>query len=265
MTQTVSLVIEPDPDDPGCADVMVDGMLDGRPYRFVLDTGGARTYVVADDFLTALTGSGAVRSAGVFAPNRNAMVRVSELVVGPVRATDVEVALIEAAQPGARNLLGMDVLKNFQCHFRFDSATLVIDDAVGADGMRPLLMDDASHPYVEVTWPGVTANSVWDSGAGITIVDRAFWSEHRGLFEDLGSSVGTDSTGAQVETQTYTVAAPRIGGQQFDPHKVAVVDLSEPNSKLDRPMDMILGYPALRQANWLFDFPRRQWRITSRV
>ncbi len=265
MSQIVPLVIEPDLDDPGCADVMVDGRIEGRAYRFVLDTGAGRTHVVADDFLSALAGGGTVSSSGVFAPHRNATVRVSDLVVGPVRAPDVAVALVEAAQPGARNLLGMDVLKDFNCHFRFDRATLVIDDAVDPDGMRPLLMDEASHPFVEVTWPGVTASSVWDSGAGITIVDHVFWSQYRGLFEELGSSVGTDAAGAQVETQTYTVVGPRIGGQQFASHKIAVVDLSGPNSTLTRPMDMILGYTTFRQANWLFDFPRREWRITSRV
>ena len=30
-------------------------------------------------------------------------------------------------------------------------------------------------------------------------------------------------------------------------------------------MDLILGYNTLSQANWLFDFPRRQWAITQRL
>jgi hypothetical protein len=34
----VPLVIVPEPDDPGCATVMVDGTVAGRPYRFILDT-----------------------------------------------------------------------------------------------------------------------------------------------------------------------------------------------------------------------------------
>jgi hypothetical protein len=27
-------------------------------------------------------------------------------------------------------------------------------------------------------------------------------------------------------------------------------------------MDMILGYPALREADWLFGFPARRWALT---
>jgi hypothetical protein len=38
------LIIEPDLDDPDCAEVLVDGTVAGRPYRFLLDTGAARTH-----------------------------------------------------------------------------------------------------------------------------------------------------------------------------------------------------------------------------
>jgi hypothetical protein len=31
---------------------------------------------------------------------------------------------------------------------------------------------------------------------------------------------------------------------------------------VERPMDLILGYPAWRQADWLFDFPARKWALT---
>jgi hypothetical protein len=31
------------------------------------------------------------------------------------------------------------------------------------------------------------------------------------------------------------------------------------NRGLTCPTDVVLGYPLLRQANWLFDFPARRW------
>lgn len=120
--------------------------------------------------------------------------------------------LVDATQPGAQNLLGMDVLKGHCCHFLFDSETLVVEATREVDGMRPLQMDDVSHPYVEVSWANVTAYSVWDSGSGITIVDQAFWLKHPDLFEEAGTSVGTDATGNQVETPTFVMAEAEIGG-----------------------------------------------------
>jgi len=44
-----------------------------------------------------------------------------------------------------------------------------------------------------------------------------------------------------------------------------VVDLSQANDTLDQPMDLILGYATLRQANWRLDFPAKQWAITRRL
>lgn len=49
------MLIHPDPDDPNCADIMVGAAICGRPYLLRLDTGAARTQLVADDYLAGLT------------------------------------------------------------------------------------------------------------------------------------------------------------------------------------------------------------------
>ncbi len=33
---------------------------------------------------------------------------------------------------------------------------------------------------------------------------------------------------------------------------------------IEIPMDLILGYPTIRQADWLLDFPAKRWAVTSR-
>jgi len=221
----VPLVIEPDRDDPDCAEVMVDGTIAGRPYRFRLDTGAARTCIVADDFTAALSSNTQHHSSGVFAASSNALVSVPDLAIGPLT---------------------------------------VPDRSPAADAARVLEMDGRGHSYVDVTWPGVTGRACWDSGSGITIVDQAFLLSHLALFEEVGTSVGTDSTGTQAETRIFLMAGPMIGGALFARHKVAMVDLSLANAHLDQPMDLILGYTTLRQADWLFDFPARRWAVTRK-
>jgi hypothetical protein len=255
------LIIEPDLDDPDCAEVLVDGTVAGRPYRFLLDTGAARTQLVADEFTAGLISHAQHRSSGVFAASTNPLVMVPDLAVGPLAATTLAVERIDAAQPGAQNLLGMDVLRHHCFRFQFDRSTLAPEHSPAADADRALQVDAAGHPYVDVRWPGVTGRAQWDSGAGMTIVDQAFQLNHPELFEEAGCSVGTDSTGAQAEVPTFVLAEALIGGALFARHKVAVVDLSQVNATLDIPMDLILGYPTLRQANWLFDFPAGRWAV----
>jgi hypothetical protein len=256
------LIIEPDLDDPDCAEVLVDGTVAGRPYRFLLDTGAARTQLVADEYTAGLGSHAQHSSSGVFAASTNPLVVVPALAVGPLAATTLEVERVDAGQPGARNLLGMDVLRHYCCRFRFDRNTLGLERSPAAGADRALQTGPAGHPYVNVGWPDVTGRAQWDSGAGITIVDQAFQLNHPELFEKAGRSAGTDSTGAQADGPTVLMAEPLIGGALFARHKVAVVDLSRVNATLDIPMDLILGYPTLRQANWLFDFPAGRWAVT---
>jgi hypothetical protein len=55
------------------------------------------------------------------------------------------------------------------------------------------------------------------------------------------------------------MTGPLIGGTQFRPSLVAVVDMTAMNKGLEDPIDLVIGYPLYRQANWLYDVPARRW------
>lgn len=86
-----------------------------------------------------------------------------------------------------------------------------------------------------------------------------FLETHAELFEEVGVSLGTDATGAQMETPMFILARSLIGGREFMPFTVAGVDLAPVNATIEAPMDMILGYNALVMADWVFAFPRKRW------
>lgn len=259
----IPLLVEPDADDPECAEIRVDGAVAGRGYRFTLDTGAASTQLLADEFTVGLSSEGVRTSKGVFAARVNSAVTLPEVSVGSTSPVTLKTAtLTPASQPGARNLLGMDFLSRYRCHFLFDQRLLLLGPPGPGAAIRTLFLDEVSHPYVDAAWGDVEAACVWDSGAGITVIDHGFLNRHQDLFTPAGVSVGTDATGAQVATPTYLAAAASIGGGSFAPHRVAAVDLSAANEGLERPMDVLLGWTTLRQANWVFDFPGRKWSVT---
>jgi len=258
----VDLVIVADDNDPGCASVMVDGTVDGRSYRCLLDTGTGRTHIVADDFISEFAPLRQIASSGVFAPSNDVLIQLPDVTVGALSRRPCEVVRLDVGQPGARNLLGMDLMKTHRCDFLFDDGRLVIDSPGQLETSHDLHLDDADHPYVGVRFPELTAQAVWDTGAGITIVDRGFLATHPESFHEFGSSTGTDATGAQVETPTFVVSEMTIGGVRFSPHRVAAVDLAPANATLARPMDLILGFTTLVQANWHFDFSRQAVGVT---
>jgi gag-polyprotein putative aspartyl protease len=262
--QDIPLIIAPDPEEPEAAEVLIDGAVDGRPRRFLLDTGAARSQLIADPHTADLATVRIEASHGAIAETVNVLVRIPELAIGPLHARDIEVARVSAQQPGVHDLLGMDVLASACCRFDLAHRRLRIEASPNPDATLPLIMGERKHCYVELDWTNAQAQACFDTGAGMTVVDRSFIEEHPRLFEAAGTSAGTDATGAYVEMPMFLMAGPVIGGTQFASQTVAAIDLAPANARLDLPMDLILGYPIIRQASWLFDFPARRWSL-SRV
>jgi hypothetical protein len=264
--QEVNLIILPDDEDADAAGVFVDGKLGSRGYRFLLDTGAARSCIEYDAYTSEFPAIGTNTSSGVFARGSDDLVVVPTIRIGPIVRHDFPLTRSPKHGPRRASLIGMDILKDFSFHFLFHEGRALVNlenDARGNYDFQDIVFDTAFHPYVTVEISAIAANAVWDTGAGITVVDLLFVQEHPEVFQEVGRSLGTDSTGAQVQTPIFTVATTTIGKRVFPPHRVAGVDLSQVNAAIEKPMDFILGYSTLSKASWLFDYPRRRWAVTS--
>jgi hypothetical protein len=188
------------------------------------------------------------------------LVRITDLVVGPIQVEPVDVVRSATARD---ELLGLDVLGRHCLHFRFGARVLEVDPLQRIPAGRELLRDDRGHIYVDVEWGGTTAQACWDTGASATVVDATFWRRHRDLFALAGTSAGEDAAGNSTDAPFLEMAASVIGGRTFGPHLVVSADLAAVNRAVDRPMDLILGYPTISQADWLLDLPRNRWSLRT--
>ncbi len=229
------------------------------------DTAAGQSQLDADDYTRGLTPVGEDSSAGVFGTHvAYPVVTVTDLVAGSLRLAALDVMRgehIHSEHPVGGSL-GTDVLGRYRCHFRLDAGIVDVDPSPGVELENELLMDRRGHAYIEVHWPGTSGRALWDTGSGATIVNRDFWLGHPELFERIGAVEGTDASGEQAQTPLLLMAESVIGQRTFVRHEAVAVDLSRVNSTADYPMDLILGYPTLRQADWLFDFPARRWALT---
>lgn len=261
-----ALVIQPDEEEPEAAEVLVDGSVGGRRYRFLLDTGAAKSAILSDDYTTTFAAIGQHTSSGVFAGGSEDVVIAPTIEVGPIVQRDFPVTRLAQNIPQRRNLIGMDLLKDYRCHFLFDEHRVEIDgDDLPGVTFYDLALDSRFHPYVPVRFGAVTASAVWDTGAGITVVDMGLVARHPAFFQPAGQSQGMDATGATVATPMFTMLGAKVGDLELPPLRVAGVDLSGVNATIETPMDLILGYNMLCRANWLMDFPRRRWAMTKRL
>lgn len=270
-TVTVPLHIEDDPDEVGAASVFIDVDVTGTPRRFLFDTGAARGRIAMDAAASfdqtpsATPGRGAL---GAARPQRRTRVPFLRIGTGPsaLHADDVVMEVASAADPGPPDILGQEVIAGHRWDVRFPTRTLTIDaDAEDADAdERPLVLSSAGHPHVDVTWDAVTALAVWDSGAGVTVVDAAFASRHPTLFTPLRNSRGHDAHGITADTAMVTMAACVVGERRFAPSLAALAPIAGIQPPGEPAFDLIIGYPLLAQADWRIDLQQGTWSFLPR-
>jgi predicted aspartyl protease len=259
---TIELLIEKDPEAYDEAWVFVNGDIEGHPYKFLLDTGAARSAIMQDEFNAQFESTEKSAGSGVFQASSDDLITVPALKIGPLECENMIVERMRGDAARRLNLVGMDFWQHHRCEFYFDQGKVVVDQPSANSGgltLNDLQTDAKYHPYLDVEFENATGKAVWDTGASITVVDSNFIENHPEIFSLDGTSEGTDSTGATFETPMHWMKMSQIGGRSFPAVRVASVDFSPMNAHVDIPMDMILGYNSLSKANWLFDFPNKQW------
>jgi hypothetical protein len=262
------LIIKQDEEDIEAAEILVDGSIGNKDYRFLLDTGAARTTIQFDDYTSTFNSIEKSSYSGAYGKNIDDLIIVPYIELGPILKKNFMIARMIEYNPHKRNLIGMDLLKDFCFHFFFDRNKVLVDpeEKVKINGtLDDLFLDNKFHPYISIQLEKLILKSVWDTGAGITIVDMRIIKKYPNLFQEVKPSIGTDSTGIKRETPMFIMGKTIINNMEFAPAKVAGVDLSHLTSEIDVPMDLILGYNILSKANWLFDFPNRQWVIVKKL
>jgi len=248
----VPLRLVADEDDPTLYLPFVVVEIDGAPVEALLDSGAARTHLVDRPGLVTSEASGRASSSAFGARTSANRTTTVACRLGGVDVA-VDASVVPADHPGHGDLIGQDVLSHFRCGYRLADGLLTLDPDLPRDSVA-IHIDETRHVYLDVAWEeGQTANAAFDTGASITVVDRAFAERHPELFRPAGTSAGTDATGATAETPLAVMQGPRILGASFDDALAAIVDLSGANSTLRRPMDLILGWTVTSQATWIVD------------
>lgn len=250
---TVPLHMDPDPDDPELWLPFVDGAIDGRPHRFLLDTGAAKTRILADPAIAALPVVGTRQSHGVFGAMTDELVMLTSLELGPIAISDLTV--VRTTNGDRPSLVGMDALGGMAMVLDLGQARVEFVASGSRPASWPMRRSPNGQPFLEPDFSGVAALACWDTGASVTLVNTSFYEANEELFTPIGTSIGTDAAGHSQETPMYLMAACTVGGITLAGHKVATVPLPQD----PMPMDMVLGYPAIRQYVWTMDYPLSRW------
>lgn len=267
---TVPLEIEPDAEMPGAAVVWVTAEIDGQPVRFVLDSGAARSQVIEGEVpVIAVDVPQSSGSRGVFSQPGRSIATLGSVRLAGVHRDGLHVTLAEPGNP-VGNLLGIDFLDGRIWTVDFSSACLSAEADELADHAKdrpwwPLDRDTHGHVRLSAYWDELSApHAVWDTGAGVTVLDAGFADRHPELLTAAGTGQLSDGVGC-AETQMVLLHGPRIESLTFGASLAAVVDLSEINATSEQPLEIILGYPLLAQADWIVDLRDNRWSAILRA
>lgn len=253
----VPIDIEPDVNDPRALQCWADADVAGARLRLLLDSGSDLSCIPPlDSFTTAperetRSGRGA---SGESATSH--VIGVDRLCVGDLQVDDVSVELQPAGWPHPP-LLGMYVFTPHVCAFRFSRGRIDVGVDAPAGGF---CWQQGWTPLVEVTVAGrATARAIWDTGAGITLVDETWARAHpEAIVISHVQDHGTDATGNPVPGWQGMLTGFTINGRHFPGDQpCGVIDLTPFNAHLNQPIAMFLGLPQIQRADWLVDFPRR--------
>lgn len=253
-----------DSEEPEAIETTVDVDVVGRRYPFLLDTGAGGTRVPADAHTASFVrvGPDVAGGRGALGPGRtDPRVVVPELSVAGIVVRDLVCDLAPGGdeESGPPAILGLDVLRRHRLDLRFSQSTLTIDDPAASGPTHELLLSSRGHPYVRVAWGEVQATAIWDTGAGMTVVDRALADAHPDVFARQGAVSGTDAYGHTHELEKVLMAPCRIGSRGFAASAAAVAGIAGIHRPGDPPFELILGMPVLAQADWRIDLVRGLW------
>ena len=258
--QKIDLIIKHDDELKDTAEVHVSATVDNQVVDFILDTGCSITTLFYNDFSASYKVIEQGEYSGAFGTSKKDKILVDHISLASLKKSNLNIS--RTPQGGNnKNLLGMDFLGETYFELHLSDEKLIISGDKVESYKNELTFDSGKIPFIDISFEDRVAKAVWDTGAGITIVDKAFVEVNKHLFEDAGTTTGTDSTGTSFETPVYFIKYIEIAGFKFPKHRVVPIDLAHLGPKTGRGMDFILGYSTLKLAHWAMDFKNKKWDI----
>lgn len=131
----------------------------------------------------------------------------------------------------------------------------VIAGGAASTGFMPFDLFAGSRIYIPATVNGVETEVLLDSGAEMTVLDKAF-AERLGL--TLGGDVAAVGTGGVGSAQFASGVTIELDGITFADRTVAVIDFAAIGQAIGRPLPVVLGKDAFNGLIIDVDFPGRR-------
>lgn len=259
---TAALRLIPPPQGIGTGRVVFDCAFDGSLGDCDLDTGaGDKIAVPADDFFSDYPAADEARSHDGLGERRRAhYIRVQKLELGGVDFGPLSAKRVDRAPQPIPRLIGPQALarRGFSMNFEL-SRELVVDGPAPDRPWQWLALDSDKHLLIDAAFGAEPMRALFDTGAGITYVDRDYAAAHKADLE----LVGYLAVAGRPDEPIYRAAALTIGGRRFEKVEVVPMDFAYMRQQTEEPkLSLLLGYNVITRADWHFDLARKKWSVS---
>lgn len=247
----------------GSGRIFVPCGFDGMTTDCFLDTGSDRSNVLNVGKISSYPSLGPAQQHGASGRALNCeWVFIREFHAGDFLLRNHQVSRCPGVIPGS--VLGIDIVFGKRFGLNFENRDLTLDD-------HPIPQELTKEQFtyapaglivlpVEVSGEAMTA--VWDTGAGLTAVERTFAESHPALFKKIGHiENGVDVAGHPVEMTLYSLREIKIGDKTFSNVTVVAIDFISIEAGIGSEAKIVLGYNLIRLVNWYVDTRVRSWAI----
>jgi hypothetical protein len=255
----------------GDGTVWLDCAFDGKPAPCQLDTGSGANILVPrkppfDAYPAARAGSNVDSLGGRTSVDyiRVARLTVGDAVFGPVLAKRRGSADAYAERYKTPALIGPQALarRSFALRFTGGPPELAVDGPRPAAALHPLLSPRRDrrdrHLLMNAALGGTTAVMLFDTGTGLTEIDRDFVAAHPAVF---GDPVAMMRIPGRPDSPIYRLPPVTLGGARFDGILAIASDFTLIRKMTGAGVVVMLGYDVAVRADWYFDLAHRRWAV----
>ncbi len=239
------------------------------PFSFVIDTGAERTVIsrrIADQL--ALDGEEPAQLMSIAGTSMVDMVYVPRLTLGQKSYEGLISPVLAARHIGADGILGLDGLQDQRILFDFVTNQITIEDTDQARSRpksREIVVTAKRRSgqliFTDATIAGIKVNVIIDSGAQVSIGNRALQKRLQRRAKELGDdNLLIAVTGETLGVEFGRLREFRIGRARFSSLLVAFADAPpfERFGLADKPT-LLMGMDVLRKFDQVaIDFPNRK-------
>jgi predicted aspartyl protease len=232
----------------------------GHTEDFHLDTGSTYTLIAHNDFSAKLPVISFIdRTSAANKTVRDEIISVKTFKVGNLDRSSFS-AVRGAAGNSAENRIGMSGLSDDQATFDFRENTLEFGVPIPERiATSPLCTYSQGLFGFRVETGGKELNSLWDTGAELSVIDRDFVDSNPATFHFLQKiDNGQDALGNWVPMDLYLVDVLKIGLEDMACVLLAM-DFTMLKQKIGAEVKLIVGTNLMRGRRWHFDFEAGLW------